>query len=219
MQWLQRVSVSSSRFFKDSVSWPHMLPCRDAPKCSQRRETKILSHLFFILSSPPFSPQYAVIQSGLARGLWLSARGQWTQLHPVSGRGQQRPPGRAAGRGPGPGDWGSQRVNTGSPSRHCYCPDSEEHSSQHRSRVPHTAGPAPFQSITCNDAHVGKCLLWAETFMCFDPAWNMRSIIPFVFLLIFSNKRRFILQHRVYLNHWYNFNGALLYRIHFINVL
>lgn len=109
---------------------------------------------FFILSSPSFSPQYAVVQSGLARGLWLSAWGQWTKLYPVGGGGQQRPPGGVAGRGPGPGDRGSQCVNAGSPSRHCYRPDSEEHSSQYRSRVPHTAGPAPFQSIACNGAHV-----------------------------------------------------------------
>lgn len=103
---------------------------------------------YLIPSSPSLSPQHAIIQPGVAGGVRLPAGRQWTQLHPVCGGGQQCPPGRVAGRGPGPGDRGAQRVNAGSPGCHRHRPDSEEHPSQHWSGVPHTAGPRTFESIT-----------------------------------------------------------------------
>lgn len=90
--------------------------------------------------SPCSSPQHAIIQPGLAWGVWLPAGGKWTQLYPVCGGGQQRPPGRVAGWGPSPGDRRSQCVRPGSTGRDCHCPDSEEHPPQYRSGVPHSAG-------------------------------------------------------------------------------
>lgn len=119
-------------------------------------QPKLIPSDSFFWFSPFSSPQHAVIQPGLARGVWLPAGGEWTQLYPVCGGGQQCPPGRVAGWGPSPGDRRSQCVNPGSTSRDRHCPDSEEHPPQYRSSVPHSAGlkdslcPKPFNSSSYN---------------------------------------------------------------------
>ena len=144
------------------------------------------SHLTSPFSSPAFSPQHAVVQSGLARWVRLPAGWDRTQLHPVCGGGQQCTPGGAAGRGPGPGDWGSQCVYTGSSGCHCHRPDSEEHPSQYRSGVPHTAGLTAFESIT-EAMHASSHIVLIFRFISFFFFLLSTSTMFNVFFLIVSS--------------------------------
>lgn len=91
-------------------------------------------------STSCLSPQHADVQPGLARGVWLPARWEWTHLYSVRGGRQQRPPGRAAAGRPGPGDRRPQCVDAGSSGCRRHRSDSEEHPAEYRSGVSHTAG-------------------------------------------------------------------------------
>lgn len=98
------------------------------------------ARLSLSLSCRLHSPDDAGLQPGLAGRLRLSGGGQWAQLHPVGGRGQQRPPCRAPARRPSAGDRGAERLLAGEGCTGDPGQGPEEHPPQHRRGVPNSAG-------------------------------------------------------------------------------